>query len=104
MKMFKIIAVATTLAIGASAVLAAPFDNNDTFTALNALDTATHATVLTVNSYEASELKFDNDVASVQSRLKSNPYLLRAITNQGFTIDQVVGVDGTTTDLTIYAL
>ena len=104
MKMFKIIAVAATLAMGASAVYAGPFDSSNDLSSISALDTATFATVLTVNSNEALTLSLNNDIASVQARIMNNPYLARTLANQGFTIDQVVAVDGTTTNLTIYAL
>ena len=104
MKIFTILATVATLALGATAVSAGPFDAKDNPAAFNALDTATFATVLAVNSSEAFALRFDNDVASVQARIKNNPYLARTVMNQGYTIDQVVGIDGSTSNLTIYAL
>lgn len=104
MKMFKIIAVTATLLAGASSAYANPFSAMGGFESLNAIDNASYATVLKVEQGAADYLSFENDVGSVQQRLKNNPYLARAIAQQGFSIDDVVGVTGTDTDLTIYAL
>ncbi|WP_240231397.1 hypothetical protein [Devosia lacusdianchii] len=104
MKMLKIIAVAATLVAGVSASYASPFNAMGGLDALDAIDSASHATVLQANDGEASFLRFDNDVASVQQRIRNNPYLARTVSEQGFTIDQIVGVTGNDTDLTIYAL
>lgn len=104
MKMLKVIAVTATLLAGVSASYASPFNAMGGLDALDAIDSASHATVLQVNDSEASFLRFDNDVASVQQRIRNNPYLARTVSEQGFTIDQIVGVTGSDTDLTIYAL
>jgi len=60
--------------------------------------------VLQVNANEAFSLKFDNDVASVQARVKNNPSLIETIERQGYTIEQIVGVAGDLNSLTLYAL
>ena len=104
MKMLQIIAVAATLVAGVSASSASPYNAMGGLDTLNAIDSATHATVLTADDNEARFLAFDNDVASVQARIRNNPYLARTVAAQGFTIDQIVGVQGSETDLTIYAL
>lgn len=104
MKMLKIIAVAATLVVGVSASYASPFNVDGGLTSLNSIDDATFATVLTVNQSEASYLSFDNDVQSVQQRVSNNRYLARTVSDQGFTIDQIVGVSGSGTNLTLYAL
>ena len=103
MKMFKIIAVTATLLAGASAAYANPFNAMGGLDSLNAIDNASYATVLKVDDGAASYLAFDNDVASVQQRLKNNPYLARSIAEQGYSIEDVVGVTGTENDLTVYA-
>ena len=104
MKMFKIVAVALTLAAGVSASYASPYNTMGGLDIVEALDTANYATVLTVNASEARSLSFDNDVASIQARVKNNPYLARTVAAQGFSIDQIVGIDGDDRNLTIYAL
>ena len=104
MKMFKIIAVAVTLAAGVSASYASPYNVMGGLNSIEALDTANYATVITVNANEARSLGFDNDLASIQARIKNNPYLARTVMNQGYSIDQIVGIDGDDSDLTIYAL
>lgn len=104
MKMFKIIAVAATLVVGASAVYASPFDVMGGLDSLTSVDQAYSASVLKVNPGEADFLRFDNDVASLHARLKSNTILARNIEAQGYSINQIVGVDGNETGLTLYAL
>ena len=104
MKMFKIIAVAATLAVGASAVSASPFNAMGGLDTLDAIGSATYARVLQADAGEANFLRFDNDVAAVQARIRNNPYLARTVTDQGYSIEQIVGVTGGETDLTIYAL
>jgi acyl-CoA synthetase (AMP-forming)/AMP-acid ligase II len=104
MKMFKIIALTATLLAGASVANASPFDSNGGFESMLAIDSADSAVVLTVNDAEARSLSFDNDVKSVQQRIKNNRALLSAITSQGYTLEQIVGVDGGENDLTLYAL
>ena len=104
MKLLQIIAVAATLVAGVSASSASPYNVMGGLDTLEAIGSATHATVLSVDAGEARFLAFDNDVASVQSRIRNNPYLARTIADQGYTIDQIVGVQGSETNLTIYAL
>jgi len=104
MKMFKIIAVSATLLAGASAAYASPFNVMGGLNSLTSVDQAYSASVLTVNGGEADFLRFDNDVASLQARIKSNSILARNIEAQGYSIDQIVGVDGNETGLTLYAL
>ena len=104
MKMIKIVAIAATLLAGVSASHASPYNAMNGVQALDAIDDAVAATVLSVDANEAQSLAFDNNVASVQQRIKNNPYLSRTIADQGYNLDQIVGVDGTENDLTIYAL
>lgn len=104
MKMLKIIAVAATLVAGISASSASPYNAMDGINALDAIGSATHATVLQADAGEASFLRIDTDVDAVQARIRNNPYLARTVVEQGFSIEQIVGVTGSETDLTIYAL
>ena len=106
MNMFKIAALTATLLAGAStATLAAnPYDVMGSVDSLGSIQEAFGATVLKVNQNEAETLRFDNDVASVQARVKNNPRLLDTIARQGYTLDQIVGVSGTENSLTLYAL
>lgn len=103
MKMLKIIAVAATLVAGVSASYASPYNAMGGLMSLNSIDDARYATVLQVNAGEASFLAFDNDVASVQARVGNNPFLARTIAEQGYTINQIVGITGSGADLTLYA-
>lgn len=104
MKMFKIIALTAVLATGATAVSATPFDAMGGVPALQALSQAQSATVLTVNPAEARSLKIDTDTAALQSRINSNQYLLQALTAQGYSASDVVGVGGGSTNVTLYVL
>ncbi|GLQ12370.1 hypothetical protein GCM10007913_43030 [Devosia yakushimensis] len=104
MKMFKIIAISTVLIAGAGAASASPFNANGGYTALNAIGTAQFANVQKVNAGEASSLKFDTDTAALQSRLSNNAQLTRAIEAQGYSVSDIVGIDGTSANLTLYAL
>ena len=106
MKMFQIIALSATLLAGAStATLAAsPYDVMGGTDSLGAIQEAFGATVLQVNMGEAHSLAFDNDVASVQARVKNNARLLETVERQGYTLDQIVGVSGEQNSLTLYAL
>ena len=104
MKMLKIIAVTATLVAGVSASYASPYNAMGGIETLDAIGSATHAVVLQADAGEASFLRFDNDVDSVQARIRNNPYLARTVVEQGFSIEQIVGVTGNETDLTIYAL
>ncbi|WP_193337496.1 hypothetical protein [Devosia beringensis] len=106
MNIFKTFALtATLLAGGATATLAAsPYDVMDGVSSLGSIQEARGATVLQVNANEAFTLKFDNDVSSVQARVKNNPSLIETIERQGYTIEQIVGVAGDLNSLTLYAL
>lgn len=107
MKMLKTIAVSAILLTGVSTAFAAnPYNVNGGLTSLEAIDNANFATVLKVNDAEANNLRFDNDMASIQQRIKNNPFLANQVINQGYTIDQIVGVDGDVDggSVTFYAL
>lgn len=103
MRLIKAIAVAALLATSAGAVMASPFDATGS---LQSLDKANYATVLTVNAAEARSLAIDVDTAALQQRVKNNPALARTVVEQGFTIDQIVGLDASRdgTSVTLYAL
>ena len=106
MNMIKIIALSATLIAGAStaALAANPYDVMGSVSSLGSIQEAFSATVQKVNMSEANTLAFDNDVASVQARVKANPRLVETIERQGFTVDQIIGVSGKQTGLTLYAL
>jgi hypothetical protein len=106
MNIFKTFAMtATLLTGGATATLAAsPYDVMDGVSSLGSIQEAGGATVLQVNANEAFTLKFDNDVSSVQARVKNNPRLIETIERQGYTLEQIVGVSGDLNSLTLYAL
>jgi hypothetical protein len=104
MKILHLVAVTATLIAGVSASYASPYNVMGGLNPIEALDTANYATVLSVNANEARSLGFDNDIASIQARIANNPYLARTVANQGYSIDQIVGIDGDDSDLTIYAL
>ncbi|KKB78743.1 hypothetical protein VW35_09535 [Devosia soli] len=102
MRTIKTFALAALLATSAGAVMASPFDAN---ASIQALDNARYATVLTVNPAEARSLAIDVDTASLQQKIKNNPALARTVQDQGFQIDQIVGLDArNSTDVTLYAL
>ena len=102
--MIKTVVVAATLFAAASGAYAASIDGLRNPGAIEAVGEAYSATVLKVNAGEASQLKFSNDVAALQSRIKSNSFLARNVEAQGYTIDQIVGATGFDTGLTLYAL
>lgn len=106
MNMIKIIALSATLLTGAStaALAANPYDVMSGVSSLGAIQEAFGATVQKVNMNEAHTLSFDNDLASVQARVQGNPRLVETIERQGYTVDQIVGVSGKETGLTLYAL
>jgi hypothetical protein len=104
MKMFKIIAISSLLIAGAGAASASPFNANGGYTALNAIGSAQFANVQKVNAGEASSLKIGTDTAALQSRLSNNHQLTRAIEAQGYSVEDIVGIDGTSANLTLYAL
>jgi len=102
MRTIKAFAVAALLATSAGASMASPFDAN---TSIQVLDNARYATVLTVNPAEARSLAIDVDTASLQQKIKNNPALARTVIDQGFQIDQIVGLDARgSTNVTLYAL
>jgi len=102
MRTIKAVAIAALLATSAGAAIASPFDAN---ASIQALDNARYATVLTVNPSEARSLAIDVDTASLQQKIKNNPALARTVQDQGFQIDQIVGLDAlNSTDVTLYAL
>lgn len=103
MRLIKTLAVAALFASSAGAAMASPFEANG---ALQPLDEARYATVLKVNPGEARALAISVDTAALQQRVKSNPALARTVQDQGFAIDQLVGVDATRdgTNVTLYAL
>lgn len=103
MRLIKAVAVAALLATSAGAVMASPFD---AMGSVQSLDNANYATVLKVNPGEARSLAIDVDTAALQQRVKNNPALARTVVNQGFSIDQIVGLDASAdgTNVTLYAL
>lgn len=104
MRFTKSIATAALLvATTAGAAYASPFNVNPS---LSGLSDAYYSTVLSVTPAEAKVLAVDVDVAALQQRLKNNPFLTRSILDQGFSIDQIVGIDnaGNGADVTLYAL
>lgn len=104
MRFITSIALAAVLATSAAGIAqASPFDANVSFDALN---DAYFATVLKVNPSEARSLAVDVDVSSLQNQIKNNPFLARTITDQGFTLDQIVGIDSDANGaaVTLYAL
>lgn len=103
MRLIKAVAVAAILATSAGAAMASPFDATGS---VQSLDDANYATVLKVNPVEARSLAIDFDTAALQQRIKNNPALARTVTDQGFSIDQIVGLDASAdgTNVTLYAL
>ncbi|SEP63153.1 hypothetical protein SAMN05428969_0221 [Devosia sp. YR412] len=103
MKIVKIIALTAALAAGSTAAFAAPYFGVEV-ASLESIQEARNATVLSVNSTEARLLGLDNDVSSIRARIQSNPALLMNVQAQGFDVEQIVGVSGRDTGLTLYAL
>ncbi|MFD1253826.1 MULTISPECIES: hypothetical protein [Devosia] len=103
MRFTKTLALAAVIATGATAAYASPFDANVSFDALN---NASSATVLKVNPTQAKSLAIDVDTASLQQLIKNNRYLQRNIEQQGYSIDQIIGIDGDLegSNVTLYAL
>ena len=105
MKMFKIAAVTVALLAGSSAAFAAnPYDVTSGVGSLSAIQEASNANVEMIGENAANTLASSNDPAAVRSLLQNNRQLLRNIENQGFTVDQIVGVSGDQNGLTLYAL
>lgn len=104
MRFTKVIATAALLAATSAGVAyASPFNAN---MSLNALSDAYFATVLKVNASEARALAVDVDVAALQQRIKDNPFLTRSLMDQGYAIDQIIGLDSDSDGaaVTFYAL
>lgn len=103
MRIIKSLAVAALLATSAGAVVASPFDANGS---LQSVDNALYGTVLQVSPSEARSLAIDVDTASLQQRVKNNRALLRTVEDQGYSVDQLVGIDsnGDGSNVTLYAL
>lgn len=104
MRFTKTIAVAALLATAAgTAAYASPFNTNTT--SLEGLSDARYATVLTVNPAEARSLAIDVDTTALQQRIQNNAALTRTIQDQGFSVDQIVGLDNVDgAGVTLYAL
>lgn len=104
MRFVKSFALAALLATSAAGfAMASPYNANVSFDALN---DAYFATVLKVNASEARSLAVDVDVSSLQSQIKNNPFLARTIVDQGFSLDQIVGIDSDVNGaaVTLYAM
>ncbi|MGV3574363.1 MAG: hypothetical protein ACO1O4_04400 [Devosia sp.] len=103
MRLIKAVAIAAILATSAGSAMASPFDASGS---VQSLDEANYATVLKVNPAEARSLAIDFDTAALQQRVKNNPALARTVVQQGFSIDQIVGLNANQdgTDVTLYAL
>jgi hypothetical protein len=103
MRFTKTIAVAALLATAAAgSAFATPYTAN---TSLEGLGNARYATVLTVNPTEAKALEISVDTASLQQRIQNNPALTRSVQDQGFSVDQIIGLDNTDgAAITLYAL
>ncbi len=100
----KTIALATalTLSAGAGAAIA---DSS----ALGALSSATHVSVVTVSGAEASAVMPGGirgelvDLDSVKARVQNSPMLLAQLESYGASIDDIVGITGTSEkDVTLY--
>ena len=102
--MLKIIALATTLVAGASSVYASPFDAMGGIDSLNDLRDARIATVLTVNDAEARSLRIDTDTDALQARIGNNKALTNSLAAQGYSVGDVVGIDGSGVSITLYVL
>ena len=97
------LALAALLTTGAATAYASPFNANST---LQGLDDARYATVLTVDQGEARSLAIDVDVATLQQKIKNNMTLTRSVQDQGFSVDQIIGIDSDENGaaVTLYAL
>lgn len=104
MRFTKVIATAALLAATtAGATFASPFNVD---ASVNDLNKAYFATVLSVTPNEAKALSVDVDAAALQQRIKNNPFLMRSVMDQGYTLEQIVGLDseGAGAAITLYAL
>lgn len=105
MKTFKLIAVAATMLIGTSAVaFADPADAMGGIDALNALSSASYATVLTVTPTDARFLKNMTDSAALQHRVGENKAIANTLAAQGYAPGDVVGISGNGNNVTLYVL
>lgn len=103
MRFVKTLALAAVVATGASAAYANPLNPDVSF---EALTKATSATVLTVSPMEAKSLAIDVDTASLQQLIKNNRAIQRTIEQQGFSVENIVGIDAQLdgSNVTLYAL
>ncbi|MET3899350.1 hypothetical protein ABIB57_003305 [Devosia sp. UYZn731] len=104
MNPLKIIVVTATLLAGASAAYASPHTSHGGINALSALSDARYATVLKVNPGEASSLKIDTDTASLQALIRQNHAISATVAAQGYTPSDIIGITGTGSNITLYAL
>lgn len=107
MNMLKTFAVSAVLLASVSTTFAAsPFDVMGGLGSLQSISDAQYATVLKVNDAEANSLRFDNDIASIQQRIKNNRFLVNTIAAQGYTVDQIVGIDASDdgASITLFAI
>ena len=104
MRTIKAFAIAALLATSAGAAMASPFQVDSS---IQTLDNARYATVLTATPSEARSLAIDVDTAALQQQIKNNPALVRTIVDQGFQIEQIIGLDANGVEgasVTLYAL
>lgn len=106
MKLLKIIAVSATLFAGATAAYASPFDSMGGVMALDAISQAQYASVESVTAGDVPFLRSMTDIDALRQRIASNPYLAKTVVDQGYTIGDIVGIDGTGTgtSVTLYVL
>jgi hypothetical protein len=103
MRLFKTLTAAVIIASAAGAVSASPFNSQPS---IDALSDALYATVLPVNQGEAKALKIDVDTAALQAQIKNNRALSRAVEAQGYSVENIVGLDSLDGGayVTLYAL
>jgi len=95
MKTFNLIAIAAAMLVSTTAgAFADPTNSIGGVDALNALRSATYATVLTVNPTEAGFLMNDTDSAALQHRVAANTAIANTLAAQGYAPSDVVGIDG----------
>ena len=102
MKTVSTIALALVLAAGSTGAFAqSAYDSISGSTSsaapmqlqpLEAIDQASSFNIVQVSPTDANSLRFDNDVGSLQSRISQNNKALEAVSQAGYSIDQVVGV------------
>ncbi|MDB5528709.1 MAG: hypothetical protein JWR51_1812 [Devosia sp.] len=104
MKTLKIIVLTATLLAGATAAYASPHSDRGGINALSALSDAQYATVLKVNPGEARSLKIDTDTAALQALISQNHAISATIAAQGYAPSDIIGITGTGSNITLYAL